>query len=130
MFYFLLQSQVCQYLEDRPPLRRHYKVLPVFYKSKCYLNTDSLYMSLITSLISLVLKKYSKHDFKLLLGLSHPHIQHLQDSRALSNEKAKQQRFKRWLCCLIKVSKTLAFDVNYLMNLSVFKTFRRNMKVV
>lgn len=59
LFYFLLQSQVCQYLEDRPPLHRYYKVLPECYKVNVILVLTALTCP-STSLISLV-QKYSKH---------------------------------------------------------------------
>lgn len=55
-------------------------------------NTDSLYTSLITSSISLVIKKFSKHEFKLLLGLS---TQQFQDLRLCQLRNKTGKIFKR-----------------------------------
>lgn len=126
LFYFLLQSQVCQYLEDRPLLRRYYRVWPVFYKKvKCYLNIDSFSHASQNFINFSCMEKYSKHKFKRHVVLNHPHIQHLQDLE-LCQMRKQNKDFKEMvvLLCLVKSFKNSAFDEHK----ALFKIPRWNTK--
>lgn len=106
LFYFLLQSLVCQYLEDRPLLHRYYKVWPAVHKKKRSIITDSLYISLTILFISL--------QFMLALFLqiacSVKSSTHSTPARlwALSNKKENTDFFFKEmvvLLCLVKTFK-------------------------
>lgn len=104
LFYFLLQSLVCQYLEDRPLLHRYYKVWPAVHKKKRSVITDSLYISLTILFISL---QFMLALFLQIVVLNHPHTQHLQDSELCQIRKKTQIFFKEMvvLLCLVKTFK-------------------------
>lgn len=108
LFYFLLQSLVCQYLEDRPLLHRYYKVWPAVHKKEVLLLTAFTFLS---QFCSFLFNSCLLYFFRLFVVLNHPHTQHLQDSE------------------LCQIKKTLSFFKEMVVLLCLVKTFKNSTKI-
>lgn len=110
LFYFLLQSLVCQYLEDRPLLHRYYKVWPAVHKKEVLLLTAFTFLS---QFCSFLFNSCLLYFFRLFVVLNHPHTQHLQDSE-LCQIKKTLSFFKEMvvLLCLLKTFKNLNKNIS------------------